>query len=30
VVAAGVPERDQPQYEKALAALADAEVLTCA
>jgi putative mycofactocin binding protein MftB len=30
VVAAGVPEREQPQYEKALAALADAEVLTCA
>jgi mycofactocin biosynthesis protein MftB len=30
VVAAGVPERDQPQYEKALAARADAEVLTCA
>jgi putative mycofactocin binding protein MftB len=30
VVAAGVSEREQPQYERALAALADAEVLTCA
>jgi len=29
VVAAGVSEREQPQYERALAALADAEVLTC-
>jgi putative mycofactocin binding protein MftB len=30
VRAAGVPEIQQPQYERALAALADAEVLTCA
>jgi putative mycofactocin binding protein MftB len=30
VRAAGVPETQQPQYERALAALADAEVLTCA
>jgi putative mycofactocin binding protein MftB len=30
VRAAGVPEQQQPQYERALAALAAAEVLTCA
>jgi putative mycofactocin binding protein MftB len=30
LIAAGVPERDQPNYERALASLADAEVLTCA
>ncbi len=30
VVAAGVPEQQQSHYERALAALADAEVLTCA
>ena len=30
VAAAGVPEQQQSQYERALAALADAEVLTCA
>jgi mycofactocin biosynthesis protein MftB len=29
LIAAGVPERDQPNYERALASLADAEVLTC-
>ncbi len=30
VRAAGVPEAQLPTYERALAALADAEVLTCA
>ena len=30
VAAAGVPQQQQSHYERALAALADAEVLTCA